>query len=229
MINVQFDEKRNFNQMRIYFGTLVNTVAHLIEASVPSLEDLKTYLQLCYDELRFQLELADSFKKVMFIVKDKNTIIDIDCLQAIVDYFNIEEAKDHIAAYKIAIEEFCEEIKLSVCCNENFKTESCSLLTCETIKFILEWEANEYSLCDIRVLLQKAFKDMAKKVQVRCVNEGNSIVVTCYAPRNLMDILLMEAEKNLDLLKGVGVIKLTLGYYTIWDRCTRDKVSNTID
>ena len=199
----------------MYFSTLINTVARLIEDKVPSLEDLKTYLQKHFDELRLQLEYAKSLKQIMFLVKYKDTIIDIDCIQAIVDHLDIEEVKDHIAAYKMTMEEFCEETTLNICCNENFKTASSSLLKCETVEFALEWKALEHSLSDVRVLLQKAFNDMAKKVQLHYITvEGNSTIVTCHAPQSIKDILLMEAEKNLNLLKEAGLLELRFGYHT---------------
>ena len=212
--------------MRMYFSTLINTVAHLIEDKVPSLEDLKTYLQKHFDELRLQLEYAESLKQFMFLVKDKDTIIDIDCIQAIVDYLDIEEVKDHIAAYKITMEEFCEKITLNICCNESFKKASSSLLKCETIEFVLEWKALDHPLSDVRVLLQKAFNDMAKKVQIRYIKvEGNSTIVTCHAPRSIKDVLLMEVEKSLDLLREAGLLELRFGYYAFWYESTTDKVT----
>ena len=210
--------------MRIYYGTLIKTVTHLIGATNSSLEDLKSYLLLCYSELRPQLENAQTLTDIMIIVKDKNTIIDIEYLEAFVDYFNIQEANDHIVAYKIAIEEFCEEITLNVCFNESFAIVSPSLLKCDTVEFVLDWKADDHSLCDIRVLLRKAFNKLAKNVHVRGLIEEYSITVTCYAPQNIMDILLMEAEPNLDLLRSVGLIKLTIGYHTLWDGLNRDQV-----
>ena len=36
----------------------------------------------------------------------------------------------------------------------------------------------------------------------------------------------MEAEKSLHLLRGIGLIKFTIGYHTIMDEDTRDKVSD---
>ena len=200
--------------MRMYFITLINTVARLIKDKVPSLEDLKTYLQKHFDELRLQLEYAKSFKQFIFLVKDKDTIIDIDCIQAIVDHLDIEEVKDHIAAYKITMEEFYEETTLDFCCNESFNTASSSLLKCDTIEFVLEWEASKHSLRDVRALLQESFQDMSKKVQVRYIKmDGNSVIVTCYAPRNIMDILQMEARNNLDLLRKTGLIELKISYH----------------
>ena len=72
--------------------------------------------------------------------------------------------------------------------------------------------------------MSKAFEDMAKSVQVRAVNEGNSIIIICYAPLSLMDFLLRVAKSNLDLLKEMGVIKLTIGYHIIFDKCKRSEV-----
>ena len=205
--------------MRMYFIILFNTVAHHIEDKVPSLEDLKTYLQKHFDELRLQLEYAESLKQFMFLVKEKDTIIDINYIQAIVDYLDIEEVKDHIGAYKITMEEFCEETTLDICCNESFNKASTSLLKCETIEFVLEWKANEHSLRHVRALLQKGFQDMSKKVQVRYIKvDSNSVIVTCYAPRNIMDILQMEAKKNLELLKETGIIELKISYHFIWGK-----------
>ena len=65
---------------------------------------------------------------------------------------------------------------------------------------------------------------MAKSVQVRAVNDGNSIIVTCYAPLSLMEFLLTAAERNLNVLKENGVIKLIFGYHTIYAKRQRDKV-----
>ena len=211
--------------MRMKFGKLFYTVAPLIAKGIPSLEDLKTYLRMCFRELRPLLAAAEFLKDVMEVVQDKCAIINICCLEGIIDQYNITEAKVHITNYNIAVDAFCEKIKADVCCNQTFMISSSShQLTCESIVFVLEWEADRYTLNDIRGLLSKAFKDMAKKVQVRTVNEGNSIIVTCYAPQSLIDLLLMTAKENLDLLKQLGVIKLTIGYHTIYNKHQRDKV-----
>ena len=210
--------------MKVAFGNLIETVAPLIAKAIPSLKELKTYLRRCFRELKPQLSLAESFDDVMELVEDKCTIINICCLEAIVDHYNITEAKRHIREFKTAVDKFCEKVKTDICINQNFKITLSHHLTCETIEFILEWEADKYTLRDIKDLLSKAFKDMAKSVQVRAIKEGNSIIVTCYAPQYMMDILLITAKENLDNLKEMGVKKLTLGYCTIYDKRQRDKV-----
>ena len=77
----------------------------------------------------------------MELVEDKCTIINVCCLEAIVDHYNIAEAKQHITEFKEAVNTFCKEVKLSVCCKESFKRISSSHhLICETVEFVLEWD-----------------------------------------------------------------------------------------
>ena len=208
--------------MRMIFGTLKYKVARLIATNV-TLDDLKSYLQWCFIEIRPQLADARSIDEVLFIFEQKYTITNVYCLEEIVDHFNIAEARDHITGYKKALSEFCN-LKLSQCLNKNLGSDSSPQLTGETIEFVLDWEPDKYTLHDITSLLWKTFKEMANDIHVRVMTEGNSITITCYAPQHIMDSLLMEAEKNLDILRGSGLMKLTIGYYTLWDIHTKDKV-----
>ena len=211
--------------MRVKFGNLIEAVAPVIAKGIPSLQELKRYLQRCFPGLKPQLAIAESFDDVMELVENKCTIINVCCLEAIVDHYNITEAKRHITEFKTAVDTFCEEVKLSVCCKESFKRIlSSHPPTCETVEFVLEWKTDEHTLNDIRDLLSKAFEDLVNNVQVRVIMEGNSIIITCYAPHHMMDILLVTAKKNLGLLKERGLLKLTLGHDIIYDKHQRDKV-----
>ena len=210
--------------MKVMFRDFINTVTLLIAKSIPSLKILKKYIQRYFKELEPQLEITGSFDDVMDIVEKKCTIVDIYSYEVIVEHFNIKTAKPHISAYKSTIDKFCEEVKLSMCVNENFTTGPSSLLKCETIEFVLEWEPDECSLDQIRNLLVTVFNDIAQRVQVRMIKKSNSITITCYAPRHIMDVLLIEAEKSLYLLREIGLMKFTIGYHTILYEVTRDKV-----
>ena len=225
-VTLELSFQKKFDEMKVTFGKLIHTVAPLIAKGIPSLQELKTFLRRCYRELKPQLSIAESFDDVIELVEDKCTIINIVCLEAIVDTFNISEAKQYIKEYQAAIDAFCNEVKLSVCENQSFLTSQSTLLKCETVEFVLEWEPDDYTLTQIRALLTEAFKDLIKRVQIRVIKRGNSVIVTCYAPRHIMDVLLMEAEKNLNLLRKMGLIKLTIGYCTVWDERTKDKVKD---
>ena len=175
-INLSHAYQHEFDEMSAAFGNLIHTVGPLIATCIPSLEDLKKYLQRCFRELRPQLSIAESFDDVMDVVQDKCTITNIACLEVIVNRYNIEEAKVHIAAYKAKVDDFCKMIKITICQNKDFMT-SPSTLKCETIEFVLEEERSEHALSEIRHLLFKAFEDIADRVVVKEVKEGNIMIV----------------------------------------------------
>ena len=213
--------------MKVAFGNLFETVVPLIETGIPSLKELKKYIERCFQELKPQLAVAESFGDVMDVVHEKCSIINICCLEAIVDRYDIADAKQHIDKFKATIDSFCENIKAEVCQNQNFMVvPSSHHLICETIEFILEWEVDECTLADINGLLSKAFRGSAKRIIVRDIRQGSSIIVTCYAPYNMIDILVILAEENLHGLKDIGLIKLSIGYHVVYDKHKINEVGN---
>ena len=102
------------------------------------MNELKTYLRMSFQELKPQLATAESFDDIMDIVREKCTIINIACLEAIINRYKVEEAKIHVTDYKVEVNQFCEDLKLRVCENEDFMTEPSSLLKCQTIEFLLD-------------------------------------------------------------------------------------------
>ena len=162
--------QRDFDQIKVTFMNLIVTVASLIADGIPSLQDLKTYLRMCFFELIPQLSQAESFDDVMDLVQDKCTIINIGCLEGIVNQYYITEAKHHITNYKEVVDSFCKNIKANLCAELEI-----DLPYPGTIEFILEWEVNEHTLHQIQDLLSKAFRDMANKVIVRVINEDKLI------------------------------------------------------
>ena len=194
------------------------------QEAASSLKEFKTFLRRCYRELKPQLSNAKSFDDVMDIVEEKCTIINIACLETIIDHYNITQAKTYTTTYQLEVEQFCEKVKLNV----KITTGSSSLLKCETIEFVLEWKSDEHTLKEIKDLLWKAFGDIARRILVKEAKEGNSIIVTCYAPRNIMDLLLMESGKNLNLLKQLGVIKLVIGYHILFEVNTMIVLDNSL-
>ena len=207
-------------------GTLIHNIVPLIKAAIPSaipsVNDLKTYIGRCRRDLKLRLKDANSFDDVMEVIEDECSITNVALLETIVNKYSIQDAGDMILAYQTHLDEFCEN-KLTMFCNCQLKRLSSSLLTCETIKFVLEWNPSEHSLSNIRALLRRTFQD--NQVEVVAIEEGNSIIVTCYAPHYLMESLLVTARDNVDMLKEMGLISLTIGYYTVYDEHAIDEVS----
>ncbi|XP_019858258.1 PREDICTED: uncharacterized protein LOC109586505 isoform X2 [Amphimedon queenslandica] len=214
------DDKAEFDRMGDLRGTLIDDIAPLIEKSIPSLNHLKTYLGRCRPELKPRLKDANSFDDVMEVIEDECSITNVALLETIMNKYSIQDAGDMILAYQTHLDEFCEN-KLTMFCDRQLKRLSSSLLTCETIKFVLKWNPSEHSLSSIRALLWKTFKD--NQVEVVVIKEGNSIIVTCYAPHYLMESLLVTARDNVDMLKEMGLISLTIGYYTVYDEHAIDE------
>ena len=185
--------------------------------------DLKKYLKNCYPEWKPELSVADNtIDSIMDIINDRCTIINYEVIKFIVDIYNITEAEEIIQQYETALDQFCTDISLKVLLDKQFLTFE--FLTCETIVFIVNWKADQTTLNDIRRLLEKAFTYMEKRVVIKSICEGHSILITCYAPHYLMDMLYMEAQENIKELRAMGLMKLTISYYTVYYDGTNDKV-----
>ena len=215
----------SFNSLRQEFITLVSILTHLIADNISSLRELKTYLQRSFRELKPQLAHAKSSDDVITIIVGKYNIINVDCLEAIVDHLDVKEAKDHITAYKKKADEFCKEVSLNMCCNENFKAVSLScLLICETVQFTLKWNADEHKLIEVQDLLTSLFKSNHNRVYITDIRMHIHIIVTCYAPKHIVDVLLIETTKKDDVVKEFELLKLTIGYSTILDKSEKAEV-----
>jgi hypothetical protein len=205
-----------FDLMRGTLASLQRIIAPLIQ-NVP-LKDLKDYLRKCYSELKSHLSIAKSADDVIEAIEEKCSIINIAIIENIVNEFKIEGASEPIEHYKQSMEEFCEKQVHQL----QIKGPSYSLLTCNTIKFILNWNPAQCTLNAIKEVLAVAFKSYNARIEVLSFNDSHSITIICYAPRYLMDTLLMEAEENINQLKEMGLKHLTIGYYTAYDD-TKDK------
>lgn len=103
-----------------------------------------------------------------------------------------------------------------MCFGETFKAEQhTDHLTCETVEFILKWETRNHKLRDILNLKQKIFGTNHKSVYITDISEGNTVTVTCYTPLHLINILMVEADENHEVMR-LEVIKLTVGHTTVW-------------
>ena len=218
-----------FTSVRSEFGITFNIIRNIIESKPPSLKDMTKFLEDCYPPLKPSLAHCKSISDVLDVVRDKCTLIDINSLEAVVKRFNVEGAKTHIEAYKETVEEFCQYSSVRLCLEEIFSvTTTPTPLIGETATFVLDWDPDDYTLNDIRTLLSVVFQRLAKRVTVKVIKEGNSIIVTCTFPLNLLGPLIAKAQKTILSIKKKGLITLTIGHCIIWDACERDEVRDNI-
>uniref|UniRef100_A0A1X7TJ63 Death domain-containing protein n=1 Tax=Amphimedon queenslandica TaxID=400682 RepID=A0A1X7TJ63_AMPQE len=211
-----------FDEIRGNFIILIDELVPLISQSKASVDEMKSFLQRLYPELSAELSDADSIEAVINIAVKKCRINNISIIKTIVKRFKINRAKHLISEYEKEVKTVSGSLKDFLSQNqlEHF-------LICETIQFTLGWEPEEHSLDDIRNLLEEAFKELNKRIIVRSIHRGNSIIIICYGPHHLLAALLLEAQDNLTvLMKEFSLIRLTVGHYTVYDKRIRYKVMN---
>ena len=215
-----------FGSVRKEFAIFFHKIREVINTSPPPLEELKRFLKHGYPRLKSQVIHSNSIDDILDLVNDHCTLINIGCLESIVESFKIEKAETHIKSYKDAIQSFCKKTKASLCLGESLKvTTTPPLLQCETIMFVLNWDPRDCTLEDIEEIVSES---LGRNVEIRYIQRGRSIVVTCFFPRGLLNPLIATAHEALELLKKKGLIKLIIGQCTIYNKCKRDEVTQEV-
>ena len=211
-----------FGTIRKEFAIAFDNIREAINNSPPPLDRLKRFLKDGYFHLKPRIALSTSIDDVLDVVNDDCTLINICCLESVVKRFDIKEAMVHIKSYKDVVQSFCKEMKAYLCLGESFKvTKIPSLLRCETAIFVLDWDPKGCTLEDIKDLLAESVEG---NVEIRDIREGKSIVVTCFFPLSLTTLLIAKAQETLESMKKKGLIQLTIGCCTIYDKHQRDEV-----
>ena len=223
---------REFNSIRKKFAIAFKRVRGVINTAKPLVDDLKRSLQDYNPYIKSQLIHVSSIDDVLDVVREKCSLIDITCLEVIVDYFELDEAKKHIEDYKSELNKFCDNISARLALKETFEVVTTPSPTkCETIEFVLPWEfEDDYvlrtALRDVKDILTVSFERLAKFVQVKVFAKMYSITVMCTFPFILTTLLIAKAQETLELLKKRGLIKLIIGHCVVFDKDKRDKVWN---
>ena len=211
--------------MRGNFGSFYFRITRLVTGTITeeALEELKEFVDDCYPELSPKLNEATSVKGVMNIIKSKCNVINIAPVEDVVSFHSITKAEPLITDYNKTVNEFCRNLKIEFLLEKKLSTSD--FLICETIEFVLDWDPADHLLKDIRRLIEKAFKGMSRRIIVRSMHKGNSIIIVCGAPTHLMSALQLEANNNLIVLQEeFSLIRLTIGHYTVYDKRINDKV-----
>ena len=218
-IKIPVTEEATFDTMFLKFGITVKNLKGFILRDDPPLDDIKSILGLSYRALKPRLTQCTSTYQVLEIIEEKCSLLNLSCMKAIAEHFKIQEAQECIKKYEDDLSDFCDTIRLTFCMGKRLLQHSSSLshmpLKCETVKFILEWETDDYTLSDIKRLLSKAFGELANEVIVVDIKTGNSITLTCCSPHTITSLLVLIAQRNLSILTEAGVIGLSIGYCVV--------------
>ena len=201
----------------------MSKVTKILKNKPVSLEDLKYFLSL----YRKNAEAAKSLNDAMRVICDYTSLTNTKLLEAVAKEFNLQDAIHLIEEFNKSIDEFCKRIQTQHIYGLDFMKHSHKNLlksNLEEVKFVLEWKGDETTLSDIQSLLRKAFHDNARHVMVKVVNEGNSIIVICYAPLHLHEELTRLVKDSEEELRNKKVLSVSIGGYVIIKRETEDKV-----
>ena len=210
-----------FGKIRKAFAKAFSNIRDAINKSPPPLYRLKLFLEDGYPQFQTQIACSKSIDEILGVVRDHCTVINISCLEGIVEHFDIKEAETHIQAYNAFVHTFCKETKASLCLGKSFKaTKHSSLLKCETAVFVLDWDPKVCTLEDIKDILSVSLE---RDVEIHYIQRGESIIITCFFPLSQLGPLIAKSQETLEPMKKKGLVQLIVGNSIIYDY-KRDKV-----
>ena len=207
---VSAEYKRDFIHLQGSFGRLFDSMCETVRLQVP-VDDLKGYLCRYFREFQILLQDAVTTDDVMEAVRNESSLTDFAYFEEIADHFNLKQVKRSIRTYHSILDSFCKHTLNNHSYVRSFREDYPRyILSNDRIEFRLQWKANDYTLKDIRDVLQMSFGDLTDRVQIAVIGVG-CVVVVCCAPRYLMEELVRLASESIHRLIEMGVVKLTVG------------------
>uniref|UniRef100_A0A1X7USV8 SH3 domain-containing protein n=1 Tax=Amphimedon queenslandica TaxID=400682 RepID=A0A1X7USV8_AMPQE len=209
-------KSEDFDVLYAKFAKMFSNIRKVISQSPPPLKELKTFIEDFNSDLEVELSSIKNQEGVMRLIRKNCSLINIVILEAVVEHFEIDDAQKYIDDYKREVKEFCCNLSVDLCLNEPFDVVRASpLLKCETATYVLGWEATEHKLKDVTDIVSKSSGKFMKLINIKSTH---SITITCSFPHSLTGALIIKLSENLELLIKNGLMKLTVGYCTIWKK-----------
>ena len=177
--------------------------------------DVKNYIRFARSDLKVEIDRCVEVVDVLFVISEHCSVLNIELLEALVEEFNIEGAKKAIQDYKAYLEMFFDRVKGKFCLEQ--KINLCSSLKCETITVTVDKDVEQICFEDIGILMKSVFENLSSSIHVHVIRRDNSFTIICSFSLTLSASLISTALKNLKVLKEKEIIKLTIGYCTVYD------------
>uniref|UniRef100_A0A1X7TJT2 Death domain-containing protein n=1 Tax=Amphimedon queenslandica TaxID=400682 RepID=A0A1X7TJT2_AMPQE len=213
-VSVSSDISNDFKKRRTRFAATFDKVSDVVTVSV---DRLKKYLQyyLEYDADK-ELSKCETVADILNWISKQCSLTNIELLEATVERFEIDGAVLIIDKYKEENQKFVEKMTLDLCLDEHFSPPP--VLQLEEIKFVVDKNLRDCTVKDVDKFIQEAAtKTLSTHVKLSVIRRGNSFSIVCSFPVVLSERLISIALKNLKVLKDNGLLKLTIGYCTVYD------------
>uniref|UniRef100_A0A1X7T3Z1 SH3 domain-containing protein n=1 Tax=Amphimedon queenslandica TaxID=400682 RepID=A0A1X7T3Z1_AMPQE len=206
---------------------MFSNVRKVIFKSPPPLKDLLTFIEDFNSDLEAELSVISDLQDIMRLIRKNCCLINIVILEAVVEHFEINDAQTYIDDYKREIKEFCRNLSVDLCLNEPFDVVRASPpLKCETATYVLGWEATEHKLKDVTDIVSKSSGKFVKLISIKSTQ---SITITCSFPHSLTEALIIKLSETLELLIKNDLMKLTVGYCTIWKKHEIHEIQESLE
>ena len=199
--------------MRIHLGKTFRAVDKAI-CSLKDCKEIKKFIVYLRPDLKVKIDTCKEVDEVLNVIRENCSLLNIKLLEAVVDEF-IKDAKEAIVDYKEHLKKFSEELKVNFCLEE--KIALCSSLKCETVTVTVDKDVEQICFEDISILMKLAFETLSSSIYVHVIRRNNSFTIICSFPLTLSGSVISTALTNLKVLKERGIIKLTIGYCTVYD------------
>ena len=203
--------------MRTSYAKMSCNVRKAIEAASVDLEDLKDFIITYDSSLEGKIDHCDTLSSVLRVIDKECSLVDITLFCAVVEHFKVTEAEKYIEEYRTKLNKFIHSVSIALCLKEKLKAieDYQSSLQSEKVIYTFDWQPEEKKLEDIKDILSKT---SGKLVRIKYIDSTNSITVTCTFPHSLTGVLIARVMENMQFLKDNGLMRLTIGYWTIWEK-----------
>uniref|UniRef100_A0A1X7TK46 MATH domain-containing protein n=1 Tax=Amphimedon queenslandica TaxID=400682 RepID=A0A1X7TK46_AMPQE len=218
-ISVSSDKSDEFEERR---ADLASTLVRIIDVVIGigvEVEKLKEYLRICYARLnpivKLSINECKTTAEIIEWIGERCSLTKIRPLEQVMEHFEIKKAISIIQEYNIRNQNFKEKTSLHQCLDKLFSMSS--VLQLEKAVFVVNKRVEDCTIKDIEEFIDVALEDLSVDVRVSVIKKGNSFSIFCSFPVMLSESLILTALKNLKVLKDNGLLKLTIGYCTVYD------------
>ena len=216
------DMKKKFKEMRSKLGTTIFRVRRIfnIKKNALNIDEVKELISEWFPDLKPQLSYKKTIGDVLDVLKRKCNISDISPLENLAFEFNIEDAEPIIKSFKEEAKNFSKSVSVRLCLGEELQAVATpSRLLCETVVFVFNWDPDEYTLQDIKDVLDelKPLDKFKYRLQIDKVGPGRSVVVTCYCPAEYTSSPIMAVREKIGMLQRKGLKEFIVGKDIVWD------------